>query len=68
MGIEPFDYSATQRLNESCILGVVIEDSLTRYHSARCGNSTMCTCSTVSGYFLRLKINTFMRFRISLFK
>ena len=30
MGIEPFDYSATQMLNGSCILGVVIGDSLMR--------------------------------------
>ena len=29
MGIEPFDYSATQMLNGSYILGVVVGDSLT---------------------------------------
>ena len=28
MGIEPFDYSATQMLNGSYILGVVVGDSL----------------------------------------
>ena len=28
MCIEPFDYSATQTLNGSCILGVVVGDSL----------------------------------------
>ena len=28
MGIEPFDCSATQMLNVSCILGVVVGDSL----------------------------------------
>ena len=28
MGIEPFDCSATQTLNGSCILGVVVGDSL----------------------------------------
>jgi hypothetical protein len=28
MGIEPFTYSTTQILNRSCILGVVVGDSL----------------------------------------
>ena len=28
MGIEPFDCSATQTLNVSCIFGVVVGDSL----------------------------------------
>jgi len=32
MGIEPFDYSATQMLNGSCILGVVVGDSLRAWH------------------------------------
>ena len=31
MGIEPFDCSATQTLNESYILDVVVEDSLGPY-------------------------------------
>ena len=30
MGIEPFDCSATQMLNGSCILDVVVGDSLSR--------------------------------------
>ena len=30
MGIEPFDCSVTQTLNVSCILDVVVEDSLRR--------------------------------------
>ena len=35
MGIEPFDCSATQMLNGSSILGVVVGDSLTAH---LCGN------------------------------
>ena len=35
MGIEPFDCSATQTLNGSGILGIVVGDSLTAH---LCGN------------------------------
>ena len=49
MGIEPVDCSATQTLNRSCILDVVVGDSLTTVPSSSFEPETVCSGASSTG-------------------